>query len=581
MVLKRSAAILMALFGDTAIATATHEARSNTASQCRHLPGDDQWPSETTWAQLNTTVGGRLLPGTPLGRPCFQASLNSDVCATIKSEWTDVDPYIVDPVNIMAPYWLNNSCNPFFGPNGTCTLGNLAYYAIQVENAQDAAAGVRFAQDNNIRLTIKNTGHDYLGRSGGRGSLALWTHNLKDISFLDYTSSSYTGPAARLGAGVEYSDVQRVASENGLQVLGGSCPTVGIVGGFTQGGGHGPLAAKYGLGADQVLEWEVVMADGQHTIASPDQNSDLFWAMRGGGPGNYAVVLSVTVKAYSDGPVAGAGFVLVNENDDIYWEAISAFIRHLLVLDTIEGYMSGFTITAAAFYLAFTLRPDAKSADDATAPLMPLKAELNALNVTLINDSAALSDNYADWFDTWAAPLQYSTHNGVGGRLISRAAVQDNATAVVAVFRDMIENSPGLSGIGINGLAVNVTQARVGPAAAPGANAVLPAWRDALFQLNFGYTHAADADWDVLSTGQAWLNEKQDQLRALTPGGGTYMNEATFDNANWKEDYFGSNYARLQAIKNKYDPQGLLWAEAAVGSDITWVVAADGRLCKP
>lgn len=460
-------------------------------------------------------------------------------------------------------------------------LGDLAVFSIRVEEPQDIVAGVNFAQANNIRLTVKNTGHDYLGRSGGKGSLGLWTHNLKNVSFHDYSSVNYTGPAAKLGAGVEYTDLLSIAAERGLRVLGGSCPTVGIVGGFSQGGGHGPLAAKYGLGADQVLEWEVVLANGNHTTASSTQNSDLFWALRGGGPGNYAVVLSVTVKAYPDGPVAGAGFAIVNSGEDSYWEAISAFLSQLLILDTVDGYMTGFTISAAAFYLDFTLRPDATSADDATTPFAPFLAKLNALNVTLESNTAVLSANYADWFNTWAAPLVYTTNVGVGGRLISREVVKENASAVVAVFRDMIENSPGITGIGLNGLAVNVTEARVGAAAAPGANAVLPAWRDALFQLNFGYVPAADADWDTLSIGQAWVNEKQDQLRAITPGGGTYMNEATWDNINWKEDYIGSNYDLLQTIKTLYDPYDLLWAEAAVRNDVSWVIAADGRLCKP
>ncbi|KAJ4423346.1 hypothetical protein N0V82_001949 [Gnomoniopsis sp. IMI 355080] len=176
--------------------------------------------------------------------------------------------------------------------------------------------------------------------------------------------------------------------------------------------------------------------------------------------------------------------------------------------------------------------PEATSADNATAPFAPLMAELNALNVTITSNAAILSDNYADWFDNWAAPLTYTTNVGVDGRLISRAVVRDNVTAMVAVFRDMIENSPGITGTGLNGLAINVIEARVGASAVPGANAVLPAWRNALFQLNFGFTPAADADWNTLATGQAWLNELQEQLRAITAGGDAYMNEATWDNVS-------------------------------------------------
>ncbi|KAH0391610.1 hypothetical protein KCU89_g14337, partial [Aureobasidium melanogenum] len=63
-------------------------------------------------------------------------------------------------------------------------------------------------------------------------------------------------------------------------------------------------------------------------------------------------------------------------------------------------------------------------------------------------------------------------------------------------------------------------------------------------------------------------------------GGGTYMSEATYDNPNWKPDYFGANYQRLLSIKNKYDPQRLFWANTAVGSDDYWRPAVDGRLCR-
>ncbi|CAD6447676.1 8f032bd2-a3c3-4e47-8cb5-2f797df00e18 [Sclerotinia trifoliorum] len=154
----------------------------------------------------------------------------------------------------MSPYWMNNSCSPFFGPRGSCTLGNLASYALDISTAKDVIAGVQFAQSNNIRLTIKNTGHDYLGRSAGAGSLGLWMRNLDNIDFFNYSSPFYTGPAVHIGAGVGYADFYPAASAEGYHVGGGSCSTVGITGGFSQGGGHGPLASQYGLGADPVLE---------------------------------------------------------------------------------------------------------------------------------------------------------------------------------------------------------------------------------------------------------------------------------------------------------------------------------------
>lgn len=131
---------------------------------------------------------------------------------------------IADPVNVMAPYEQNNTCSPFLAAsaNATCTLGNMATYAINVSDAASAAAGVKFARKHNLRLVVKNTGHDFLGRSAGRGALALWTHNLKSKKVVNYKSSLYTGPALRLGAGVQVRELAAFAGENGLTAVGGS-----------------------------------------------------------------------------------------------------------------------------------------------------------------------------------------------------------------------------------------------------------------------------------------------------------------------------------------------------------------------
>ncbi|RYP39081.1 hypothetical protein DL767_002344 [Monosporascus sp. MG133] len=523
-------------------------------------------------------VGGRLIRGTPLAQVCYGPDLTTDAaaaCAKLQGEWTSLDRFLDDPVNVMSPYWMNRTCSPFAGPNGSCTLGNLASYAINVTAAEDAIAGVKFAQSNNVRLIVKNTGHDFLGRSSGKGALALWTHNLKKTSFLNYKSSFYTGPAMRIGAGITNIEMYEAAHAKGYRAVGGSCPTVGAGGGYTQGGGHGPLGSKYGLGADQVLEYEVVTAAGKHMTASPTQNADLYWALAGGGPGNLAVILSVTAKAYRDGPIAGAGFSFANTGDN-YWAAISAWLRHLLVLDTIEGFGTLWAFTALGFQLQYATLPDAKAAQIAAA-LSPFLDEVKALNVTVANDVANDHPNFLGHYNAWATQT-YDTNNSVGGRLIPRSVVQKDLPALVSVFRDIVVNSGNVGGSAISGISANVTHKRVGNTGA--SNSVVPAWRDSLFTITVGIPLNRDAGWDEMNRGQVQLNAWQDQLRAVTPGGGTYMNEATYDNPNWKSDYYGSNYNKLLSVKIKYDPHHLFWTNAAVGSDLYWKVATDGRLCR-
>lgn len=478
----------------------------------------------------------------------------------------------------MSPYWQNNSCSPFLGASGSCEAGNLASYAIDVRKPGDAIAGVNFARANNIRLTIKNTGHDFLGRSSGAGSLALWTHNLKDVEVIKkYKSpaSPYRGHAIRIGAGMQNQDLYAAADANGYRAVGGSCPTVGASGGFSQAGGHGPLGARYGLGSDQVLEFEVVTAGGKLVMASPAENSGLYWALAGGGPGNLGVLLSVTVKVFPDGPVAGASFSFSNTNDGAFWSAIAAWLRHLVVLDAIPGFTSLWALTAQGFALQYATLPDANAAQ-IQAALAPFLQQVAALNLTLLSNETATNPSFLRHYSHFATQ-SYDTNNSIGGRIVSRGAVQTNLPALVDAMRDIVVNSQAVGGSQIAGIALNVGHARVGNE--PSSNSVLPAWRDALFTMTIGIPLAQDADWSRISAGQRQLNVWQDHMRAVTPGGGSYMNEATFDNAHWKEDYFGANYQRLLSVKTRYDPDGTFWASAAVGSD-AWKKGDQGRLCR-
>lgn len=225
----------------------------------------------------------------------------------------------------MAPFFANRSCDPFAAPNDPCRYGNYVRYAVNVSAADDVAAAIAFARENNVRFVIRNTGHDYLGRSTGAGSLSVWTHHLKDIEFLDWSDGDYTGKAVRVGAGVQGFEVLAAARDEGLVVLTGECPSVGIAGGYTQGGGHSALSTSFGLSADNALEWEAVTADGRAVKASPSENPDLYWALSGGGGGNYAVVLSMTVKAHPDAVVGGASLTFSSADETILYGAIEVF----------------------------------------------------------------------------------------------------------------------------------------------------------------------------------------------------------------------------------------------------------------
>jgi FAD/FMN-containing dehydrogenase len=207
----------------------------------------------------------------------------------------------------MNDLYTNRTCLPTTTSSDSCTIGEYPSYVVKAQTTFDIQASVLFASLYNIRLNIKNTGHDFMGRSTAAGSLSIWTHQFQEKTIINsYSSSTYNGPAVRFGSGVQTGDAYAFLDTYGRVMVGGECKSVGFSGGYLPGGGHGPLATMYGMGSDNLLEMQVVTAGGIVMTVSDSQNSDLFWALRGGGAGTFAVTLSVTVKTYPSPKVAGA-----------------------------------------------------------------------------------------------------------------------------------------------------------------------------------------------------------------------------------------------------------------------------------
>lgn len=418
----------------------------------------------------------------------------------------------------------------------------------------------------------------YLGKSTGKGALGIWTHNLKSIDFLDYKSKHYNGPAIKMGAGVQAFEAYYAAGARGLRVVGGDCPTVGLAGGYSQGGGHSILSSTYGLGADQTLEWEVVTADGKLITASPTNNSDLYWALSGGGGGTFGIVLSLTSKAHPDGMIGGASlaFTSAGISQDTYWDAISLWQAGLpAIVD--NGAQAIYTLLGESFTLDALTWPGSSVAD-VTNLLEPFTTALKDRNITYSLNVTSFP-NFIEHFNNFIGPLPFGPAGAnadqvTGGRLVPRSAVKNNNAALTAALRNITSSGNFF----LNLFGVNVSHALVGNT--PSSNAVLPAWRDALMSI------MVVGPWNFTAPREEMVqreNELTDnvmpQLEAVTPGSGAYLNEADFQQRNWQEDFYGSNYEKLRSVKKKYDPGNIFYATTAVGSE-AWTVASDGRLCQ-
>ncbi|KAK6063441.1 FAD-dependent isoamyl alcohol oxidase (FAD binding domain protein) [Seiridium cupressi] len=535
-------------------------ARVAVASTCKNIPGDPGWPSQSDWAKLNATVGGRLIQTVPQASVCHHESnmqYDAAACAELQNDWTLSQTH----------------------PSKPCELGNYATYSINVTEAADIIAGLDFTNEHNIRLVIKNTGHDYLGKSTGVGALSLWTWNLKTTELIkNYTSSLYSGPAMKVGSGVVGGEAIEIAAAEGYRIVGGECGSVAPAGGYATGGGHSVLNTAYGMAADNVLEWEVVTATGQYLIATPYNNTDLYWALSGGGGGTYAVVLSMTAKAHTDSPVLRGRLVFNDPGTDdgaAFWEAVTLWMEYLpsfiinqntILFEVLNNTFDGFDINLIGETDPAVL----------TELLSPYLGELDRLKITYQLTSNAW-DTYRDFYDGTEGfgPLPYGSDPAtttLNSRLIPTTVLQDREAN--AKFIDSLKLTVETGDFLVGCVAINVTNHDHVD------NAVLPAWRDAAMICNF------NAFWNFTAPIEQNLALKRQMnqvytpaIEEATPGSGVYLNEMDpLYIGDWKQTMYGVNYGRLEKIKDKYDPNHTFYGLFAVGSDY-YASDGSGRLC--
>jgi FAD/FMN-containing dehydrogenase len=153
----------------------------------------------------------------------------------------------------------------------------------------DVIAAVNFGREHNLLVSIRGGGHNAGGLGVADDALVI------DLSRIRYTHVDPQTRTVRVGGGNTWGDVDHATHAFSLAVPSGIVSTTGV-GGLTLGGGLGHLTRKYGLAIDNLLAADVVLADGRQVTANESQNTDLFWALRGGG-GNFGVVTSFLFKA--------------------------------------------------------------------------------------------------------------------------------------------------------------------------------------------------------------------------------------------------------------------------------------------
>lgn len=414
----------------------------------------------------------------------------------------------------------------------------------------DVQICLAFARKFGLPLTPRSGGHSYTGYSTSTGLVLDVTH----MNTVNVNTSSGT---ATVGAGARLIDVYAALAQHGLALPAGSCATVGIAG-LTLGGGVGVLGRKFGLTCDNLLSAQVILADGRLLICDANHNSDLFWALRGGGGGNFGVVTSFTFRTHpvstlslftlgwpwSDATTVFNGWqnwapqapdelwsnclFLATTNkganpvvrvNGVYVGSVSALNPLLQQLTSRIGiaptsnYVTGASVLDTMLYEAGCY---GKTVNECHLPSQNPQGQLSR-------------DTFGAKSDYFTAPLPRSGINALVKAIASR-----QASSVL-----------GEGGIGIDAFGGAINHVA--------SDATAFVHRNALFSVQYNASWSPNDSTSVVSANHTWLTSTWQAMRPYA-NGGAYVNYIDPDLTDWQHAYYGTNLPRLQQIKTTYDP---------------------------
>ncbi|KAF2179737.1 FAD-binding domain-containing protein [Zopfia rhizophila CBS 207.26] len=566
------------------------DALARRSGSCKSFPGDASWPKEMVWNIFDFLTGGALIPTIPIAAPCYKNWNNYDAgkCASIISKFPDPYFHEADPTSIAWPIFQGKTCLPINSPNGTCTLGGYPAYAVNVTNVAQVQLAVNFARNLNIRLVIKNTGHCYLGKSSGAGSLSIWMHNMKIIKYLpNYKGPGYSGPAMKVGAGVTVKELYQAAEDAGVTATGGICESVGYAGGYIQGGGHTPMSGLYGMAADNVMALEVVTADGRFVTATEDSYPDLYWALRGGGGSTYGVVTSVITCVFPKMPIVTSTWTIAtggNVTKDMYWEAVRTYFDLLIPFTDAHTYSYFWAYNrnnTNTFQMMPFFAPN-YTIDQFNELVEPLYGKIRSLGIPFSPKTVQHDSFFSAYKANWGNDTVGTWISLPGNWLFPRGNWEDPAKFDLTFDAIKAHSEAGRTFGGYHQAPRNRMNVD---------NAVSSAFRNVISFLIGATLVPENATPAQMKNASDFLTNSVikpwEDVAPTSEFGGSYLNEANVMQPNWQEAFYGVQYPRLLMLKKKYDPRGVFYATTAVGSE-EWVVedgdqgvqTQNGRLCR-
>ncbi|KAK2741352.1 hypothetical protein FQN57_005636 [Myotisia sp. PD_48] len=541
---------------------------SDAAHRRRCSAGDQCWPKENTWNRFNATVSGHLVRTYPSAAVCHEAQYNAAQCVVAKERWADSTWRTNQTGAYAAILWeLGETGQCFINTprEAPCDQGIVPYYSVAAQGPEDVQKAVKFADKHDLYLVVKNTGHDHLGRSSGKGAFSIWTHNMKGKVW--HKSFKPKGaprniegvPAVTLQAGEQLIDVYRAAAAENRTFVGGSARTVGAAGGFLTGGGVSPFSHFYGLAVDNLLEVNLVDARGNLRTVNKHTDPDYFYALRGGAGNAWGVIISATYKTHPKPSNIQAVAFQFNTTDSQVRRTILERSLQAIPGITDGGYV-GYAIantksTESQAFQAIFVQPNATNATYVKA-----FASVNEISTLPGVQGGVITFDFPDWMgysEFFLTDPNIATNIIDSGRLLNSDVLTNRASDIV----DLMFKYPDF-GAGFNSI-VKVNSAE------RDNTAVHESFKDSRGLLNFGANWADDAPPEEKRQAKLTLIELTKRLVEIVgKDTGTYVNEANPYEPDWKNAFWGKKYDRLLSIKRRIDPKNLFVCNRCVGTDI-------------
>ncbi|KAF5486026.1 FAD-linked oxidoreductase hmp9 [Colletotrichum fructicola] len=568
--------------------------------ECKCAPGDECWPAESVWKEFDTDLGGKLVETQPIAQSCYDGPAKDlEACAHVAEMWSDQDFQTSNPIG--RPYPYNITCAPVDYAAGQvptkCSLGPLPTYAVNATTRDHISSAIGFARQHSIRLVVASTGHDLLGRSDGYGSLEIWLRHYRNtIDFQDTyvpgrccSKSGWHGSALHIDGAYQWRDVYKVAKANNVIAVGGGAVSPGAIGGWPSGGGHGPATRNYGLGADQILDAEIMLADGRIIVASHCEHTDLFRALRGGGPG-YGIVLSMTIKAHPNVDAVTAHKLAIaplqqTANNSDLLDAVAVLLQSYPDLN--DAGFAGYAFWFRNFPTIFVGNATSgyshgfwtigKTREEADAGFAPVREALGKFTDRLfISESFASYDDYWSFYEAESGLYDPTGDTSIlTSRMIDRSAVEDYTHV-----REAVEVLSGKPEEFASNVVLLVSGGQVFEDAKDATSGLHPAWRNSSYALITGRgisKIASNSQRKAVQDDITYVKGAAGKRLAPTTGG--YMNEGDRHDPDYVETFYGANYNQHLAAKKKYDPFNVFYCPTCVGSE-AFVELPDGPLCK-